>query len=412
MRGSGSVFSNQQRLVVHPRESQEGNAMKNANTAHEQRAISLSRRNLLGVAGTATALGILGAGHAAFATPGASAQEATPSTEEVTVMVGDVVEYELEANGRWPGHFGSVTLKLHPGFFGGGDAWYIRTDASDLEFANEQELVYVPLLANALNVEGSFANLYQFAAGADSQRTVLSTVPTQDDFTPAFRINNVAFAGEATLLDSVEAILAAEAAGTVTIEKTDIVVNYPLVLWPDGGLPVDPDLANPLGPGILISSPDTIAGTVTFKLHQCYPGSRYIATDTSAVPMAGMMGIVGSAPTQLLIEAKATAPIYVFGNGIPGPAAMGFQPSIFNSKAGDVIWSPFWEHFTVVWNDPEAAVLLTSEAEVKEQEAAGTVKIYAGVPETDPVSFVVNCPVPILASNNFDPSTFVPLPAT
>ncbi|HEV2108932.1 MAG TPA: hypothetical protein VGR16_11765 [Thermomicrobiales bacterium] len=36
-----------------------------------------------------------------------------------------------------------------------------------------------------------------------------------------------------------------------------------------------------------------------------------IATDTSAGPMAPMMGIVPSEATQALIEVKATAPIYV-----------------------------------------------------------------------------------------------------
>jgi hypothetical protein len=327
--------------------------------------------------------------------------------EEPEVIVGDVVEYQLESEGDWPGHFGSVTLTMHPGYYEDGDAWYIRTDASDSDFAESNGLVYVPLLANALGAEGSFAEIYLVEGGPEDQRAVLSTVPGNDDFTPAFRVNRVTFTGDASVLTSVAAIEEAAASGSVEIEATEIVVNYPLVTWPGGALPVDPDLANPLGPGILISDPDTEAGTVTFKLHQCYPGSRYIATDTSAVPMAEMMGVVGSAPTQLLIEANATAPIYVFGNGIPGPAAMGFQPSIFNSKAGDVIWSPFWEHFTVVWNDGVEPALLTSEADVLEREEAGEVTIYPGTPDTDGQSFVVNCPAPILAVNDFDPATFV-----
>lgn len=238
----------------------------------------------------------------------AGASQASPAAEEVQVIVGDVVDYSLEPDG-WEGHFGSVTLTMHPGFFDGGDAWFIRTDASDQAFATENGLVYVPLLRNALDVEGAYANLYLVAAGTGDQRPVFSTAPNQETYNPAWRIHNVAFSGDPELLDSEEAIRAAESAGTVTIEATEIVVNYPLVLWPDGGLPVDPDLIQPLGPGILISEPDTAAGTVTFKLHQCFPGSRYIATDTSAIPMAGMMGVVGSAPTQLLIEAKATAPI-------------------------------------------------------------------------------------------------------
>jgi len=208
------------------------------------------------------------------------------------------------------------------------------------------------------------------------------------------------------LMASEDAILEGAEAGTVEVEATEIIVNYPLVLWPGGGLPVDPDLTNPLGPGVLIEEPDTTNGHVTFKLHQCYPGSRYIATDTSAAPMAPMMGVASSEATQGLIEANATAPIYVFMPGLPGPAAMGGQPSVFNSTAGDGIWSPFWEHITVAWNDGVAPVVLRSEAEVLEHEAAGDLTLFMGVPETDPVSFVVNCPAPVLAVNDYDPADF------
>ncbi|CAN5679289.1 hypothetical protein BH23CHL4_BH23CHL4_01910 [soil metagenome] len=373
---------------------------KRPNRLPRREALKLSGATIAGAAFTSAWLGSGGLHTLAQ-------DQATPDAESPQVIVDDVVDYQLDSEGDWEGHFGSVTLTMHAGFFDGDDAWFIRTDASDQEFAEANGLVYVPLLANALDAEGSFATIYLFDGGVDEQRSVLSTVPTNDDFTPAFRVNNVSFAGEATLLSSVEDITAAAEDGMATIEETEIVVNYPLVLWPGGGLPVDPDLTNPLGPGNLIADPDTEAGTVTFKLHQCYPGSRYIATDTSAVPMAGMMGVVASAPTQKLIEANATAPIYVFGNGIAGPAAMGFQPSIFNSKAGDVIWSPFWEHFTVVWNEGFEPALLTSEAEVMEREAAGEITIHPGTPDTEGQSFVVNCPAPVLAHNDFDPATFI-----
>jgi hypothetical protein len=364
---------------------------------------TVSRRTMLQ---TSAALGI-----GAFVARGgqnavAFQESATPPAADVEVIVGDVVDFQLDPEGDWEGHFGSVTLQMHAGYYDGDDAWFIRTDASDQSFAEEHELVYVPLLRNALDAEGSFANIYLFEVGADDQRPIVSTVPSNDDFTPAFRVNYVTFPGEPVLLTSAEDVTSAVDDGSATVEATDIVVNYPLVLWPGGALPVDPDLVNPLGPGILVSEPDTDAGTVAFKLHECYPGSRYIATDTSAVPMAEMMGIVGSAPTQLLIEANATAPIYVFGNGIPGPAAMGFQPSVFNAKAGDPVWSPFWEHFTVVWNDGATPEVLRSEEEVLEREEAGDVTIYPGTPDTEGMSFVVNCPAPILAVNDFDPDQF------
>ena len=126
--------------------------------------------------------------------------------------------------------------------------------------------------------------------------------------------------------------------------------------------------------------------------------------------MAPMMGVVGSAPTQALIDANGTAPIYVFGNGLPGPGSMGFQPSVFNARAGDVIWSPFWEHFVVMWKDPAAATVLKSEAEIMDAVEAGTVELFTGTPDTHPEGFVVNCPSPVLAPNPYDPAQFAATP--
>lgn len=361
----------------------------------------ITRRTVLGVGAG------LGAALAHGRLPMVHAQEATPASEDqAEAVVGDVVGFTLTPDGRWDGPFGSVTLKLHPSWFDGGDAWFIRTDASDQPFAEVEGLVYVPLLRKALEADGSYATFYRFASGAEGQRPVLSTVPGRDDFSSAFQIVDVAFSGEPALLDSAAAIEDAAAAGTVTLDPTDVIVNYPLVVWPDGALPVDADLTMPLGGGPLVEAPDLENRLVTFKLHQCYPGSRYIATDTSAVPMAPMMGVVGSAPTQLLLDANATAPIYVFGNGLPGPGPMGFQPSIFNAKAGDVLWSPFWSHITLMWKDPAQATVLKSETEALEAVKSGDLELFNGTPDTHPDGFVVNCPSPVLAPNTYDPAQF------
>ena len=224
--------------------------------------------------------------------PSVLAQEGTPgAAEEARAIIGDVVDFTLTPEDRWDGPFSSVTLKLHPGWFNGGDAWFIRTDASDQAFAEAVGLVYVPLLQNALEAEGSYATIYRFADGADGQRPVLSTTPTEENFTSAFQVVDVTFSGEPEALNSETAIVDAASAGTVSLTPTGIIVNYPLVVWPDGGLAVDPDLTLPLGPGPLIEPPDLENGLVTFKLHQCYPGSRYIATDTSAGVCAGIVGV-------------------------------------------------------------------------------------------------------------------------
>lgn len=354
-------------------------------------------------AATATAVPAAPTATAAPAAPTATSAGSGSTDGEVQVLVGDVVEYELEPAGRWEGPFGSVTLRLHHGHFDGEDVYFIRTDASDQMFAEEEGLVYVPLMENALQAEGSFANLYVVDDGVAEQGAVITTIPGRDDYTPAFRVHHVSFTGDAELLTSEAAILDAQQAGTVEIEETDVIVNYPLVRWGAEGLPVDTELMQPLGMGPLVAEPDMDAMTVTFKLHQCFPGSRYIVTDTSAVPMAPMMGVVGSAATQLLVDADAVAPITIFVNGLTGPGVEGFQPAIFNTSAGDPVWSPFWNHFAAEWVNPDDAVVVTSQQQLDELVDSGALTLYNGVPDTHPNGFVVNCPAPLLAPNTYEP---------
>jgi len=322
---------------------------------------------------------------------------------EVELLCGDVVAFQLSSN-AWEGAFGSVTFQMHQGFYNGESIYYIRTDTSDADFAQDARLVHVPLLNAALTVEGATAPVYTFTNGVDEQYPVLSTAPAEENFTSAWHVHQVTFNGNPTLLDSVEAIMEAEAAGDITVEAQQLVINGPVVKWPGGELQEDTEKTSYLGTGPLIEPVDTDNMLVTFKLHECYPGSRYIITDTSAVPMAPMMSIAPSAPTQALVGVGATDEIWVFGNGIPGSGVMGFQPAIFDNAAGNPIWSPFWEHFTVVWNDESNARLLTSSAEIRELIEAGELTEYKGVPDMDQAmpAFVVNCPVPVKARNTFE----------
>ena len=117
--------------------------------------------------------------------------------------------------------------------------------------------------------------------------------------------------------------------------------------------------------------------------------------------MAPMMNVSDAAPTNQLKELGGTDEIWVFGNGIPGPGVMGFQPAIFDNKAGDPAWSPFWDHFTLTWNNEEDARLLTSSEEIRAALDAGELEQFNGVPDSHPTGFVVNCPAPILATNDF-----------
>jgi hypothetical protein len=332
-------------------------------------------------------------------------EEPVDADAEAEIIVDDVIDFTLSPDGRWDGPFGTVTMRLHHGWVDGEDVTFIRTDASEEGFATQEGLVYVPLMANALDAPESYSHLYLFENGHDDQLPVMNVSPADgENFSPAFRIYYVR--GSDALdapLTSEQEIQDAADAGDVEVEETDIIVNYPVITWPGGQIPVDENKVEALGGGQLIEEPDLENGEVTLKLHQCYPGSRYIITDTSALPMAPMMGAGEAGASGLLIEAQAVAPITIFLNGPEGTGAMGFQPGIFNANAGDLAWSPFWEHFAVEWVNEEDAVAVTSQRQLDELVEAGDLIRYGGVPDTDPDTFVVNCSVPVLAPVTWQP---------
>jgi hypothetical protein len=384
----------------------------------DSRPLLLDRRSLLkgaAFAGTAAALAACSpsGGGATFTSAPASAPPVSPPpspssvtspnptpNSAATVLVKDVVEFELHGPYKWNG--GSVTMRLHEGRLNGKPIYYVRTDTSDQGFADEEGLVHVPVLRLALESDGGVGRLFLFENGAEGQLAVLSTGPGRDDFTPLYRIDRVTFTGEPAVLDSADAVDAAVADGSAKVEQTEIVVNYPAVKWSGGELPVDTVVEKALEGGPLLGPPDLDAMTVTFKLHQCFPESRYIVSDTSAVPMAPMMNIQGSPGTEGLAKLGAASTITVFGNGLNGPGAMGFQPGIFREKAGEPAWSPMWDHFTAVWKDESKAVLLKTQAELDERVAAGEIELFTGTPDTGGQGFVVNCPSPIVAPNDFE----------
>lgn len=323
----------------------------------------------------------------------------TPNTA-ATKLVSDVIEFNLRGPFKWNG--GSVTMKLNGAFFGGDKAYFVRTDASDTDYAKKEGLVYVPLIGNALKAkQKAVAEIYYFTGGAQGQLPVLSAVPGVTDFTSLFQIHRVTFSGTPTLLDAADKVIAAQKDGKVKIEQTTIVVNFPLVKWPKGELPVDTVVEKPLEGGPLLSKPDIDKMQGVFKLHQCFPESRYIVTDTSLPPMAAGMNVSAATATAPLLEAGATSKITVFGNGLNGPGAMGFQPAIFEVKAGEVNWSPQWDHWTAVWKASAKPVLLKSQTEIDAKVKAGEIDLFHGTPDTKAQGFVVNCPAPILAPNDF-----------
>jgi 6-phosphogluconolactonase (cycloisomerase 2 family) len=120
--------------------------------------------------------------------------------------------------------------------------YYIQTEASDPDVAKAQGVNYVPKLANAIS-DGVTDDIY--VVTNFKQANVIPSAPipagpsnTDPDYTPLWQVNTVTWNQGTTphTLRSEEEVLAAEAAGQVTITKTNIVVNCPVIFTPQGGL--------------------------------------------------------------------------------------------------------------------------------------------------------------------------------
>lgn len=378
----------------------------------------IDRRRFLGWAGSrGVALGVAGVGlpvllaacgdddDPAIAGPaggGDTTTSAAQAAEAARAVVGDVVDFALTSD-DWPGAFGFVTMRIRPGVFDGSDVYFVRTDTSDEDYATAEQLVYVPKLAS-LTDEGLSGAAYVVEGAGTDQPVVFSSEPGRDDYTPAWTVHRVTWSGTPRVLRSEIDVLNAETASELTVERTEIVINAGIVKWSNGEMAVDDEKTAYLGKGMLLEPVDTSAMTAMFKLGQCYPGSRYFVLDHSIAPMAEGTSTSFSPRLQTgPSEAGATGRTNVFMNGIEGPGPMGFQPSAFDFTAGDPAWSPYWDHWAYAWKDGVEPRLLTSQTEVHEARDAGELDEFPGVPDTNGEIFTVNCPVPVLAPNTFEP---------
>lgn len=357
---------------------------------------TISRRNFLRLGGIGAAGLAFGAAFPSLAMHGLARPARADGGAATQAIVADVLDYDIQP-GNWPGAFGHVTMRLHKALHADGAAYFIRTDASDPAFAEQEGLVHVPLL-NTAQGRGAANELFLRGEGLDP---VIRSVPPQEDYSPLFEIKRVRSntrEGDPANLESYEHIREAEGAGVVTVEATGIFVNYPLMAWPEGALTVDEEKREYLGGGQLLEPLAPESGRVTLKLHEAFPGSYYLVTDASLGGPADMMSVPVSQPLDDLVDAGGTDKVWVFTNGIDGSGVMGFQPAVFGNPAGHAAWSPFWDHFALAWKDPADARLLTSADEIRSALEADELDSHDGTPDS-PRGFVVNCPVPVAGDN-------------
>ncbi len=132
------------------------------------------------------------------------------------------------------------------GYMEGEKIRFIHTEASDPKIADvltkmkDSPVLVVPSLAQA---PGSMlANVYVFKNGIKGggplhfQRDVFDNPPGTSGYSPLRMVNFVTWknAGGARELKSAAEVKEAESKGELTIERSGVVVNMPMLTWPSG----------------------------------------------------------------------------------------------------------------------------------------------------------------------------------
>lgn len=139
---------------------------------------------------------------------------------------------------------GTVTFPIVFCWYKGLPALYIQTDASDPTVAAQQHVNLVPRLANAIQAPngGAADDIYHvtnFTQGNVIPSAPLPAGPKNSDpnYTPLWQLTLVTWNSGATprILKSEEEVFGARDNGEVTLVKTDIVLNCPVVYTPQGG---------------------------------------------------------------------------------------------------------------------------------------------------------------------------------
>ena len=303
-----------------------------------------------------------------------------------------------------------ATIPLHAGFFEGELLHYIITDTNDETYASSistkqnWKVELAPPLANA--PESSLDDVYLFTNGISGegifgfQEEVFSSTPEQiEDYSALRMAHEISWktGQNAEVLDSVELIKEAEEDGRIEIEKKEIVINMPQIVWPGGKMVVKEDKTltstTPYDGGQVLDI-NTQNMTVTFVAHRGWgpDGSTiyYIVTDATPKGPAEMMGVVDAPTAANLITNSAAVDLFQFMDGIKGSGPLGFQPGIAAAVPGDENYSPMWRIFMISWNEPENALVLETRSDIDKFQSDGLISVNLARPMNS--EHIVNCP--------------------
>ncbi len=303
-----------------------------------------------------------------------------------------------------------ATIPMHNGTYEAESVTYIITDTNDETYANlitEKQNWKVELAPPLENTpQSSLDDVYIFKDGIFGggihgfQNEVFSSTPEQTEQYSALRsVNEISWktGQNAEVLDSVELIKEAEEDARIEIEKKEIVINMPQIVWPEGQMVVREEKTlteNTPYDGGQVLDINTQNMTVTFVAHRGWgpDGSTiyYIVTDATPKGPAEMMGVVYAPTSANLITNSAAVDLFQFMDGIKGSGPLGFQPGIAAAAPGDENYSPMWRIFMISWNEPENASVLETKSDIDQFQSDGLISVTLARPMNS--EHIVNCP--------------------
>jgi hypothetical protein len=306
-----------------------------------------------------------------------------------------------------------IDIPMMKGYQNGHEIFFIATDASDNQAAaaitNQTgfEVNVSPVLSkapeSALNQAFGFTNGIPGSGPFGFQLPVVAAKPGDQGFSPLWKLNLVEWDQNATPkeLKSAQEIMAAQQNGSLTIKKTDVVVNHPVIKWDGGSLKIKEDKSvnddTPYVGGQVLDI-NTTNMVVTMVAHRGWgPDGRtvyYIVTDATPKMPADMMGVSYVPAEEKLASTPIAVDLFQFKNGINGSGPMGFQAGIGAANTGESNYSPMWRISFIEWKDPSKAKVLETVNDITAMAQAGMISVTPAMNGTH----VVNCPF-------FEPST-------
>jgi hypothetical protein len=307
----------------------------------------------------------------------------------------------------------ALDIPMMKGYENGHEIFFIATDASDnktaAQITNETgfKVNFAPILAQT--PEAVRGQAYLFTNGIPGQGPfgfqlpVVNAKPGDQGYSPLLQLNMVEWNQgiAAKEIKSVQEMMSAQQNGSLTIAKTNTIVNHPAIKWEGGSLNIKQDKNitddTPYMEGQVLNI-DIGKMTVTFVAHRGWgPDGKtiyYIVTDATPEMPANMMGVPFVQADEIIATTPVAVDLLQFGKGIRGSGPMGFQSGIGAANPDDTNYSPMWRISFIEWKDPSKARILENMHDVAAMQAAGLITVVPAMGG----KHVVNCPF-------FEPST-------